>query len=57
MSEVAFISHGLAAVAWLLLLLLLLSGWRGRLQGGLLVIATLISVPQRSLAGFPSPSA
>lgn len=45
MSEVAFISHGLATAAWLLLLLLLISGWQGRLQGGLLVTATLISVP------------
>lgn len=52
MSEVAFISHGLAAVAWLLLLLLLLSGWQGRLQGGLLVTATLISVPWALRAAF-----
>lgn len=52
MSEVAFISHGLAAAAWLLLLLLLISGWQGRLQGGLLVTATLISVPWALRAAF-----
>ena len=57
MSEVAFISHGLAAVAWLLLLLLLLNGWRGRLQGGLLVIATLISVPWALRAALHSHGA
>lgn len=44
MSEFGFLSHGVAAVGWLVLLLLLLTSWRGRLQGGLLVTAVLISL-------------
>lgn len=44
MSELGVLSYGVAAVGWLVLLLLLLTSWRGRLQGGLLVTATLISL-------------
>lgn len=44
MSELGVLSYGVAAVGWLVLLLLLLTSWRGRLQGGLLVTAALISI-------------
>ena len=44
LSELGVLSYGVAAVGWLVLLLLLLTSWRGRLQGGLLVTATLISL-------------
>jgi putative PEP-CTERM system histidine kinase len=37
-------SYGVAAVCWLLLFLLLLTSWRGRLQGGLIVTAVMISM-------------
>lgn len=34
----------MAAAGWLVLFLLLLTSWRGRLQGGLLVVAVLVSL-------------
>jgi putative PEP-CTERM system histidine kinase len=43
-SEIAVVSYGAAAAGWLVLLLLLASSWRGRLRGGLLVAAVLISL-------------
>lgn len=45
MSELATLSYGLASAGWLVLLLLLLTSWRGRLQGGLLVFTVLLSLP------------
>lgn len=42
MSELGVLSHGMTAVGWLVLFLLLLTSWRGRLRGGLLVVAVLI---------------
>lgn len=48
----------MAAAAWLALLLLLLTAWRGRLQGGLLVSIALISLPWALRAAYdPSDSA
>ncbi len=44
MSELGVLSHGMTAVGWLVLFLLLLTSWRGRLRGGLLVVAALISL-------------
>ncbi len=44
MSEIAVVSYGVAAAGWLVLLLLLVTHWRGRLRGGLLVAAVLISL-------------
>jgi len=38
------IGYGVAAVGWLILFLLMLTSWRGRLQGGLLVAAILITL-------------
>jgi hypothetical protein len=37
------LSYGVAAGAFLILSLLLLTSWRGHLQGGLLVTATLVT--------------
>ncbi|MCB1921439.1 MAG: PEP-CTERM system histidine kinase PrsK [Candidatus Competibacteraceae bacterium] len=44
MSLLGVIGYGMAAAGWLILFLLLLTSWRGRLQGGLLVIAVLITL-------------
>lgn len=52
MSELGVIGYGLAAVGWLVLFLLLLISWRGRLQGGLLVVAVLITVLWALRAAF-----
>lgn len=38
------LSYGAAAACWLLLFLLLLTSWRGRLQGGLIVVSVMISM-------------
>jgi putative PEP-CTERM system histidine kinase len=42
--SIGTISYSLGAVAFLLLLLVLLTGWRGRLQGGLLLAAAATSM-------------
>ncbi len=52
MSNLGVIGYGLAAVGWLILFLLLLTSWRGRLQGGLLVIAVLITLLWALRAAF-----
>jgi putative PEP-CTERM system histidine kinase len=44
MANIGELSYSAAAVGWALLFLLLLTSWRGRLQGGLLVAAVLISL-------------
>ncbi|MFO7639852.1 MAG: PEP-CTERM system histidine kinase PrsK [Candidatus Competibacteraceae bacterium] len=44
MANIGALSYGAAAAGWSLLFLLLLTSWRGRLQGGLLVAAVLISL-------------
>ena len=44
MANVGITGYALAAVAYLIFTLLLLTGWRGRLQGGLLVLATGFTV-------------
>jgi len=43
MTALIAFGYGLAALLFALLTLLLLTSWRGRLQGGLLVLATLVS--------------
>ena len=43
-SNFGVFSYGAAAVCWLLLFLLLLTSWRGRLQGGLIVTAVMLSM-------------
>ena len=43
-SNLGVFSYGVATVCWLLLFLLLLTSWRGRLQGGLIVTAVMISM-------------
>lgn len=52
MSSLGVIGYGLAAAGWLILFLLLLTSWRGRLQGGLLVIAVLITLLWALRAAF-----
>ncbi len=44
MRDVGLISYGLGAALFAVLTLLLLTAWRGRLQGGLLVTACVVSV-------------
>ncbi|MCB1777054.1 MAG: PEP-CTERM system histidine kinase PrsK, partial [Candidatus Competibacteraceae bacterium] len=44
MSLLGVIGYGATAVGWFILFLLLLTSWRGRLQGGLLVTAVLITL-------------
>lgn len=51
-SELGVIGYGLAAASWLMLFLLLLTSWRGRLQGGLLVVAVLITLLWALRAAF-----
>lgn len=46
------IGYGLAALAFGLLAILALSSWRGRLQGGLLVAAAILSVAWAAAAGL-----
>jgi hypothetical protein len=46
------ISYGLAAAGWLALFLLLLASWRGRLQGGLLLLAVLSTLLWALRAAF-----
>ncbi|HKK14780.1 MAG TPA: XrtA/PEP-CTERM system histidine kinase PrsK [Gammaproteobacteria bacterium] len=43
MPHIGAISYAVGAIAFLVLTLVLLTGWRGRLQGGLLVLAALAS--------------
>ena len=52
MSNLGVIGYGMAAAGWLLLFLLLLTSWRGRLQGGLLVVAVLITLLWALRAAF-----
>jgi putative PEP-CTERM system histidine kinase len=42
-ASIGVTGYALAAIAYLIFTLLLLTGWRGRLQGGLLVTATLVT--------------
>jgi putative PEP-CTERM system histidine kinase len=51
-SDLGVIGYGLAAASWLMLFLLLLTSWRGRLQGGLLVVAVLITLLWALRAAF-----
>jgi putative PEP-CTERM system histidine kinase len=51
-SDLGVIGYGMAAAGWLLLFLLLLTSWRGRLQGGLLVVAVLITLLWALRAAF-----
>lgn len=44
MESIGVTGYAIAAAAYLILSLLLLTGWRGRLQGGLLVLATGFTV-------------
>lgn len=44
MINLGVLGHGLAAAGWLILFLLLLTSWRGRFQGGLLVVAVLVTL-------------
>jgi putative PEP-CTERM system histidine kinase len=46
--------YGLAAAAFGLLALLMLTSWRGRLQGGLLVTAAAFSAAWAAVAAYPS---
>jgi putative PEP-CTERM system histidine kinase len=46
------IGYGLAAAGWLALFLLLLASWRGRLQGGLLLLAVLSTLLWALRAAF-----
>ena len=43
-SSLGVLGYEAAAACWLVLFLLLLTSWRGRLQGGLMVVAVLISL-------------
>lgn len=52
MTALGVMGYGAAAAGWLLLFLLLLTSWRGRLQGGLLVIAVLITLLWALRAAF-----
>lgn len=52
MSELGAIGYGMAAAVWLMLFLLLLTSWRGRLQGGLLVVAVLVTLLWALRAAF-----
>jgi putative PEP-CTERM system histidine kinase len=58
-SQLGFIGYGLTAVAFTVLFLLLLTGWRARFQGTQLVVAvggaTLWSIAAAAQAGFGSP--
>lgn len=44
MNNLGVLGYGVAAAGWLVLFLLLLTSWRGRLQGGLLAGAVLVSL-------------
>lgn len=44
LNNLGVLSYGTAAAGWLVLFLLLSTSWRGRLQGGLLAIAVLVSM-------------
>ncbi|MEO6024110.1 MAG: XrtA/PEP-CTERM system histidine kinase PrsK [Burkholderiales bacterium] len=46
------ISYGLAAVAFLLLTLLLVASWRGRLKGALLMVAAVVSMLWATLIAY-----
>ena len=52
MSNPGVIGYGLAAASWLMLFLLLLTSWRGRLQGGFLVVAVLVTLLWALRAAF-----
>jgi putative PEP-CTERM system histidine kinase len=52
MSLLIATGYGLAALLLAILALLLLTSWRGRLQGGLLVLATLVSALWAALLGL-----
>ena len=52
MASIGVTGYALAAVAYLIFTLLLLTGWRGRLQGGLLVAATLVTALWCSSVAF-----
>lgn len=43
MLNIGLVSYGAGAAAFLVLALVLLTGWRGRTQGGLLVLASVVS--------------
>ncbi|NGP53728.1 XrtA/PEP-CTERM system histidine kinase PrsK [Thioalkalivibrio sp. XN8] len=56
MTLIGTLGYGLAAIAFALLALLMLTSWRGRLQGGLLVIAAGLSAAWAAAAAFPGDS-
>lgn len=57
MTGFGFASYAIAAVFYILLGILLCTSWRGRLQGGLLLLAVLISVVWAVLAALISETA
>ncbi|MEZ5525444.1 MAG: PEP-CTERM system histidine kinase PrsK [Pseudomonadales bacterium] len=54
MTGFGFASYAIAAVLYVLLGVLLCTSWRGRLQGGLLLLAVLVSVAWAVLAAMAS---
>ncbi|MCP5159801.1 MAG: PEP-CTERM system histidine kinase PrsK [Gammaproteobacteria bacterium] len=52
MTQLGMIGYGASAIGWLILFLLLLTSWRGRLQGGLLVVAVLATLLWALRASF-----
>jgi putative PEP-CTERM system histidine kinase len=54
MMLIGSMGYGLAAAAFGLLALLMLTSWRGRLQGGLLVTAAAFSAAWAAAAAYPS---
>ena len=54
MSDFGFLGFAIAAVLFLVLSLLLITSWRGRLQGGLMLAASLVSTLWASLFALQS---
>lgn len=52
MLNIGVISYSAAALMFMVLSLLLLTSWRGRLQGGLLVAATIVTVAWAVIAAY-----
>jgi len=57
MTLIGMMGYGLAAIAFGLLAILMLTSWRGRLQGGLLVTAAGLSAAWAAVAALPLESA
>lgn len=56
MTLIGTLGYGLAAIAFAGLALLMLTSWRGRLQGGLLVVAAGLTAAWAAVAAFPGDS-